>query len=198
MCHQGLGFWRAWTYIIYPKDHSWKPQQWLEDCPAWSHGTRRGILSGPCFDLGRVSSLTVSPSILSSCHSCPLQTYRRNDTCTEPSTTPGVLAMTFGLLHSAGNTAGNKGVQAVGRKDLALKSWAGLDNCIPFHTFPAFHTLAHQYASVTSSNSALKGNATFQREWSISLTLPVNMFHQGVTNMLLLPHCQRWCHYQAW
>lgn len=103
------------------------------------------------------------------------------------------------LLHSAGNSADTtREFRLWAGKIFSLKSWAGLDNCILFHTFPACHTLARQYASVTSSNSALKGNATFQREWSISLTLPVNMLHQGVTNMLLLPHCQRWCHYQAW
>lgn len=98
-------------------------------------------------------------------------TSGRNDTCMEPSTTPGVLAMTFGSLTQCWQHCWYiKGVQAVSRKDFSSKSWAGIDNCIPFHTFPACHALAHQYASVTSRSSALKGNATFQRAWSISLT----------------------------
>lgn len=147
-----------------------------------------------------MSFLTVPPSIPVFLLVLPTaNTSGRNDTCMEPSTTPGIVATTFGSLTQCWQHYWyNKGVQAASRKDFSSKSWVGLDNCIPFHTFPSCHALAHQYASATSSNSALKGNATFQREWSISLTLPVNMFHQGVTNMLLLPHCQRWCHYQAW
>lgn len=62
----GISNMRVWTCRKYPKDHIWKPQQWLlrKGCPAWSHGARRGILSWPCYDLEKVSSLTVALSFL--------------------------------------------------------------------------------------------------------------------------------------
>ena len=101
----GLGIFnmRVLTCRTYPKDRIWKPQQWLlrRGCPAWSHGTRRGILPWPCYDLEKVSSLTVPLSFLillvflTYLYS---NTSGRNDTCMKPSTKiPGVLAMTFWL-----------------------------------------------------------------------------------------------------
>lgn len=53
---------RVWTCRKYPKDHIYKTRQRLlrRSCPAWSHGTRRGILSWPSYDLEKVSSSTVS------------------------------------------------------------------------------------------------------------------------------------------
>lgn len=103
----GLGILMRMKHRIYPEDHSRKPQQWLKDCPAWSHGTRRGIFSGPCFDLGRVSSLTVTPSILSSCHSCLLQTLLGEMTPVQnPVQHLESRLWPLALLHSAANTAG--------------------------------------------------------------------------------------------
>lgn len=106
MCHWGLGFWRVWTHRVYPKYHTWQPNSdcYWKDCPAWSHGTRREILSGPCYDLGRVSPLTALPSIFIFLSLLP--TANTSGPVWRPAQHLEPQLRPLALLHSAGNAAG--------------------------------------------------------------------------------------------
>lgn len=135
---------RVWTCRKYPKDHICKTQQWQlrRSCPAWSHGTRRGIFSWPSHDLEKVSPSTVSLSslilLVSLTHlHCKYFREKRYLYEAQHTTTWSLGYDLLALFHSARSITGvtmefRWGAAKVHK--FPLKA----EHCIPFHTFPSF------------------------------------------------------------